>query len=252
LTSKSLLILPLVVLLAACGGAEPTTPEPTPLPFDLTWEHDEGTIIFHADTLETDWTAAERLNHIPDCTLYGNGRMVWVRPTPEGGRFPMAAVVEESTVRSILVAVVDSGFLDLSTPEESSGTMVSTITARFSGFDRTVAQSYQDAPSAIRELHTICDGFGIAGQPLMPQGAWLTVTPRVDLIDTAALWPVDAPRTLAELAAAGQAVWVQGDLFVVAWYIVQANPSYTAQEGQNQYTLVMQVPGLTADAPPVP
>jgi hypothetical protein len=252
LSPKPLVVLPLLFLLAACGEAAASPEAPTALPFALTWEHDASVIVFQADTTRTNWSEAERLNHIPECTLFGDGRLVWVHTAADGGHYPVMAMVDDTIVQTILLAVVNSGFLNLPAQAEAADVSVSAIHARFSDFDHTVVQGVQEMPPAIENLHTLCSNLGVPAQPLLPEGAWLTVLPRADVIDAAALWPGDAPRTLADLAAGGEPVWAQGDLLVVAWYIVQAYPTYTAQEGPNQYILVMQVPGVTADAPPAP
>lgn len=258
MTRKLFVVLPVVLALVACGGDDaPATPTmPPPPEVELVWERDPAVIIFQADILFQDSPPEILLNHIPSCTLYGDGRLIWTRPA-DVGETVMVAQLDDETIRTFLQEVVNRGFFGFQEQYESEysyeDVLVSTLTAHFGGEHKVVEEFDGGAPFEFGEIYRRCLELSSSGQPFLPEGAWLTVTPRDDTSPYVTPWPEDAPLTLAEIAAASEPIWAQGDLLVVAWHVVHGSNSYfTAQEGQSLYFLVLQVPGLTPEAPPAP
>lgn len=250
----SLRLRPRLALLAlglatlACSTVLPPRPE-------ITWDSDPAAVVLQATNCCGFVPYEVALNYIPDATLWGDGRLVWVAYDPDGQRRVLEGRLAPDEQRAFLDRIAAAGFFgwnsnygDYSVTDLASRCLAVRLTAT----RHQVCEYYRGAPAAFHALYTAAaQGAGAAGADFIPERGYVTAYPLTG-VDPAALtvrlWPSDAGFTLAE-AQGGR--WAEGAALRAAWEAVNAGYwSHALQDGETYYRLTVQVPGLSQSAPP--
>jgi hypothetical protein len=259
---RRLAVLCSVLLLAACSST--TAPEQTPVAQPqgevIGWDRNPNTIVMRLDRIILNESPRERLNRLPTCTLYGDGRLIWVSFVPPGGEEVSETYLDEVTMRSFLEFIIrDLNFYDLPDlaaqefpPSEDAAQ--ESLTLNVSRGLRTI-RSYRgwanDAYIAILER---CRTINPQRALFVPAGAWITVyeEPRNPALPEVG-WPLAAPFRLAEVAASGEARWIGGVALAQLWnYERQTQGRIQWIENNVAYRVAIQVPNISRDSPPAP
>lgn len=251
-----------VLLLSACGGApapEQTVP-PQPQGEVISWDRSPNTLVMRLDRIILNETPRERLNRLPSCTLYGDGRLIWVDAVPPSGEEVSETYLDEVTMRGFLEYIIrDLNFYelpDLAAQEfpPSEDAAQESLTLNVSRGLRTIRSYRSWANDAYVAILTRCRTINPQRALFVPFGAWITV---YEEVRNPALpevgWSLAAPFRLAEAAASGEARWITGVALTQLWnYERQTLGRIQWIENNSAYRVAIQVPNISRDAPPAP
>ncbi|NDJ76257.1 MAG: hypothetical protein GYB65_08350 [Chloroflexi bacterium] len=273
-----LLLLALCLVLAACGGSsDDSSSDDSDNQIGLfDWERDPDTMIVRLDRhFDSPDDPTLELNNIPPCTVWGDGRVVWVTRGESGEEVVLKARIDESAIRSFLEDIINRGFYEWDKELVTLGTedpVIESITVSLYDEPRTVERySYwpQNAYAAILEE---CQQLGSEnarvvepGAPGAPEtGGWISAYQVNDPDPNAPSnnweWR-DAPFTLYELVENREGRWVEGDLARQVWLSAREDRGDVLimeyhREGDTEveyaYRLAILVPGISRDALPPP
>ncbi len=251
-----------VLLLSACSGApapEQTAP-PQPQGEVIGWDRSPNTLVMRLDRIILNETPRERLNRLPSCTLYGDGRLIWVDAVPPSGEEVSETYLDEVTMRGFLEYIIrDLNFYelpDLAAQEfpPSEDAAQESLTLNVSRGLRTIRSYRSWANDAYVAILTRCRTINPQRALFVPFGAWITV---YEDVRNPALpevgWSLAAPFRLSEAAASGEARWITGVALTQLWnYERQTLGRIQWLENDVAYRVAIQVPNISRDAPPAP
>jgi hypothetical protein len=257
----SLLILMVLFLtLTACGGTPAPEATSTPTGPVIGWDPTPGRVILRLDrVLLKDEDRATR-NRLPPCTLYGDGRLVWVNPNPPSGEEVLEAYLNELQMRDFLVYVIrDAKFY--SVPDYAAQELPPTEDAALESIslnlyqEQKTVRSYRGWPgNTYLDILNRCKTVSEVRAVVEPFAGWVTVyaVERSTALPEIG-WSPAAPFKMAEAAASGQPIWVSGVALRQLW----RNERQTLGRMQwieqgKAYRVAIQVPGISRDAPPPP
>jgi hypothetical protein len=264
MVGRWMLVGAVAVMLAACNNNTPTPEAGTPQPNNgvavLTWNTAPDAVIFRMDRQITNDTPFSDLNRIPPCTLYGDGRVVWVNPLQPAGEEVLEALIDDTQFRSFLEYLIrDAKFYDIPDyasmelpPAEQSS--VETISLALSD-QVTTKRNYKAWPLDVYlTLLDKCKTLSNAPVRVEPSAGWVTVYPAPEnsgmpFID----WPATAPFQLAQANADKQAIWLTDAGFRMLWQAqreTQGNIMW--RENGLNYQVALQVPLVSRDSPSAP
>jgi hypothetical protein len=255
-------------LLAAC---QPTPDAPPTAPADanstgnlagmIEWVRAPDYVVFRAGVIITDRSDFFAPAYIPDCTLYGDNRVVYRLPRPEGGSFIAVGTATDEAVRTFIADATltyqifnqNPSTTDL-TPENLPA-QYEAITIAVNGDTRTFDALGGWDSSYYQSLAERCRGVSSAPAEFAPlNGAWLTVR-KVDYHPDrpSYLWDAGSGLDLASMAERGR-TWVTGAGVILIWdaQLQLDRPDIQFQQGDSAYQVMIQVPGITPDSPPAP
>lgn len=252
------------VLLAACNtntnNAATATPEANNVVPVLAWNTAANAVIFRMDRQITNDTPYGDLNRVPLCTIYGDGRIVWVNPLQPAGEEVLEALIDDTQFRTFLEYVIrDMKFYDI--PDYASMELpptqranVETITLAISD-QVTTKRNYRAWPLDVYStLLGKCMTLSNAPVRVEPAAGWVTVYPGPEntgmpFID----WPPTAPFKMADAANAKQAMWVTDAAFRMLWQAQrETQGNIIWRENGANYQVALQVPLVSRDSPPAP
>lgn len=257
---KFMLLLILAMILAACNGddktdGDTTNSEESSQIGPMEWVHSPDTIVLRLDARLKEASPADVDNQIPPCTLWGDGRLVWVNDIEEGHQVLEARLSDEK-IRELLEKVIFSGFYDWESDyliPDSSNPIIESITLNLYSEERTVSR-YSDWPvDAYEQILKTCHEMSDTPVLFEPNGGWLTAyeVPQIEGIGYWRWLSEDTGFTLEETISNPR--WVTGDLAKSLWTVTVEAPSRTrVLENNKAYELVLRVPGVSRDAPPEP
>lgn len=250
----------LAVSLAACGGEAPQETELSTPVSPIIWERDPLHVVFRADIVGGERTQGELANHIPDCTIYGDGRVVW---TTSGGNgvqvlfdfLPDLAIQDFVSFLTIdvLLFTFEEGF-PLQLPQsitpvyeqiilEVSG--LKHVTDSFGGWDGNLYTTVLEACRALAKTPRV----------FVPEGAWIGALPSDPTRDLPTVyWDSEAAGfNFSTLALESSTRWIEGNLVKALWaYIVEDPAEVEFDDRFGVYYVTLQVPGVTLNAPAAP
>jgi hypothetical protein len=239
---------------AACGALNP--PSPTPA---AAWNADPQAVVIRATLCCGFVPQAYALNYIPDATVWGDGRIVWAQPGNDGARRVLEARLTSDEMQALLRRALDDGFFgwqesyaDYSVTDLPSKCLSVEIT----GQSKTVCEYYRGAPEAFHALYAhVAGGAGASGAEYVPDKGYLTAYPQSfpnpPAPNEVFHWPAGSLDFSLKEAEGGK--WIEGEALKLAWRVVNGNVwANVAQDGDQYYQLVVQVPGLSQNAPPEP
>jgi hypothetical protein len=234
----------LVLASLACSAVLPPRPK-------VEWDHSPDFLVAVA---QTGGGMMYDPNPMPEARLWGDGRLVWVDQDQNGARQVFVAQLSGDEMRALLQLFVNAGFFgwkDTYSPGQVMDAPSSCLWVELQSADKSVCEVFSGAPAKFHDLYAaLASGAGKPGTDFVPTRAYLQVAP----------FPADANTNVAEwnaaalglsLTSVGEGQWVEGPALERAWEIVNAhhqNP--VARDGQDRYTLILLVPGLTTLEPP--
>lgn len=237
------------LLLFGCGLFAPRP--------DVVWQPDADAVVLELSNCCGYVPYETVINALPDAIIYGDGRYIWVQNNADNQRVVTEGQLSEAEMRDLLQEFVDAGFYgwkDQYANYNVTDLPNQCIRLRLEGNSKSVCEYYEGAPRAFHMLYDrLSAGAGMSGTPYVPERAFVTSlafdyeVPPEDAI----AWSVD--ELGFSLADAGGGVWLEGDALVKAWEIVNASSwsGATADEGRDNYHLLVQVPGLSLSDPPI-
>lgn len=257
-----LMLLVLAVMLASCAPAVPQS-APTPLPTQIAYHWDEraAVTLLRADQFTaplSDFNVAAR---VPDCAVYGDGRVRWVEPptTPGAQGRLYESPVDDQALADLLPRVVESDFFTLAGIIGPDLGPVREVMVRLEGMGSHTVQvaTIESAPDAFNSLYAACAALR---QPenateVIPDAGWIHVYPVDNPGSQPQPWPDNAPqlaalasepRWYANPALIGQIWTAQRDYGTEATYSggFASDPQY--------YRVIVRAEGFTLDTPRAP
>lgn len=260
------LALGLVGVLAACvGGATPPPPDEGTLTRPdlvglIEWNGSPDAVVFRAERVTTTPDGFFSLGEVADCTLYGDNRLVYLLPGEGESTLVAIDTVSSETVRTFIEDLTlnvqlfgqSAGFDALPAEERPSSyerveVNINDQTHRFDSVGGWVDGYYE---SLVRR----CTEMAAAPAEFAPDtGAWVTVREVTYNPDQPGiLWSAANGLDLGTLGTNRQ--WVTGDAALALWDVLRTavRPDIQLQQGERTFQAVMQVPGVTRDAPAAP
>jgi hypothetical protein len=264
------IILLFALLLAACGvfgGGDDDTADngddaanmgrPS---IDVSWDTDPYAVVFRAEvTGGEDADALYRLNDVPYCTIYGDGKIVWTTETGAGFQVVFDYLIENQiavfvdyliTQRQIYSYTAEANMEFAATaPVVEVLTLnvndVQHVTDTFGGWD------YQ----YFEEILDNCRRLGQAPILFEPTEAWISAeVVTADSMVPFRNWSADGSGIdLSALATSGERQWITGDLARAIWrWLYRSVPNLQFGQDGNAYNIALEVPGVTVSSPPPP
>jgi hypothetical protein len=270
--SPAIALILVAVVLASCtgggqnnqnpGGQTPIPPTATSEPSGpvITWDKSPETIIVRLDRVLLKEPPYDGLNRLPSCTLFGNGRLLWINNIPPNGEEVLEAYLDDVTIRGFLEYVIrDKKFYnspDYASQElpPSENAPLESVTLNVSQELRTV-RSYRRWPDNLYlDILDKCRTLTETRALYIPTGAWVTGYAVPDNPNAPKIgWPPTGPFKMAELAASGNPMWVTDVALTQLWTAQrQSLGQIYWLEGGKTYRVAIQVPGVSRDSPPAP
>ncbi len=248
----------LILALAGCGGDDSNDQDANSESQlgPMEWQKTPDNIVLRLDSRLKEATPAEVDNEIPPCTLWGDGRLVWVNQLEEGKQILEARLSDEE-IRTLMEKIIFSGFYDWQSDyivPNASNPMIESITLNLYSEERTVARYSEWPVDAYNQALKNCREISQSPVLFEPQGGWLTAyeVPRVDGIGYWRWQTGDTGFSLAE-ATPDNPRWITDDLVKVVWETtITPAGRIRVLENDKAYELVLRIPGVSRDAPPAP
>jgi hypothetical protein len=231
----------------------------------IQWDRSPSTVVFRADV--TGGSSAGTLlarNDVPSCTVYGDNHVVWLNQAGPYETQVLWDQVSDQAIRDFVsyLTITERFFeydaqADLQ-PASSVTPVIETLMLFVSG-----EQHQSDAFSGWEgdyypRVLSKCQTISTAPVLYEPSAAWVSVEAiPADQPDTSAFnVPWDAAASglsLAEIEASGERRWITDRNVAVLWNLIRnsvSNLRFT--EGETQYRLALEVPGITRESPPAP
>lgn len=255
----------LVLILAACntggggGGGPIEAVEPLP---EVNWDRSPQTIIFQADvTGGRDADTFTARSDVPYCTIYGDSRIVW---TNELSAYEVQVLWDTLTDEAIqsfvyyLVVTEQIYTYDAKAnlePPSSDTPVVEKITLFVNSTLKETDAFGGWPPGYFEDVLRTCRS--ISNTPILyePDAGWVSAqeVPYSSSVPGVVWDGAAAGLSLADLASSGQPRWVADNNVKIIWNILR-NSSPTVQfiEGEKQFQVALQVPGITRESPAAP
>lgn len=220
----------------------------------MEWERDPGTIIARLDVRDRGDTPAGTLNAIPPCTLWGDGRVVWVTRGDSGEEQVLEARATDDAIRFFLEDVINRGFYtweDELIPASADAGITQSLTLYLYDDLRTVRRSSNWPGNGFEIILEKCQQLSETPVLVLPWGGWVSAY-HVERDDRLPhwYWPEDLDFTPAALVANGEARWLRGDLVAEIWGVLRdpVNRAQVIGPDEQAYELALAVPGISRDA----
>lgn len=198
-------------------------------------------------------------NHIPEGTLYGDGRIVWVEYAPgEDGisRHVMEGRLTEDQMTAVLERFVTAGFFTWKDQYGGSlhrdGPPASILAVRLSTAQRSVVVSGKPPRGFADLVALVSSGAGARGHEYVPERAYLNAYPVSASHEGHLLsWPAEEFSFGLRQVSDSVGRYVEGPPLEFAWRQVNAQPANPLAEDQGEvYLITLLVPGLSNVEPP--
>ncbi|MFQ3647076.1 MAG: hypothetical protein SNJ54_16340 [Anaerolineae bacterium] len=252
----------IAVAVTGCGGDAPPTGDVSDAPASVSWNRDPLAVVFRAHVTGGNPPAYVRDNTIPECTLYGDGRVVFLRSNPRTGDYEILFDrVDDRTIEAFVYDLIvqfrlytyDSGLARQAPTAEQP--VYEQIILNVNDTNH-VTDFFADWPgSYFSDVVERCRKLAAAPRLFRPVGVWVAAYQvPLDLMRPYQIWdPSAGGFSLEGLALEGGKRWVEGGLAEYFWnqVIVSPIPSWFI-EGSLSFALSVQAPGITLDAPAAP
>ncbi|NJL93813.1 MAG: hypothetical protein HC915_08800 [Anaerolineae bacterium] len=209
------------LFLAGCGDSDSgNTPNSSANIAPIQWSDDPETIVLRFDERRNESPAIEQASDIPLCTLWGDGRLVWINPLEER-REVLEARLTSDEIRALIETVIFSGFYswqsDFILPN-APNPAIQSVTLNVADSERTVSR-FSDWPAAgFTSTLEACQAAAETRALFRPLGAWISAEGIVRE-ERVPYWQWPGPGvgfTLAELEAGGPR-WVEDSVASFIW-----------------------------------
>ncbi len=245
------------IVLAGCGsasrpdGGNSSNPE-----LDrMDWERDPATIIVRLDVRDDTSDPARNLNAIPPCTLWGDGRVVWVTRGDSGDEQVLEArATNDDTIRRFLEDIINRGFYtweDELIPVSPDAGLSQSLTVYLYDDLRTVRRSSNWPGNSFESVLEKCQQLSATPVLVLPWGGWVSAYPieRDDRLPHW-YWPEELDFTPAQLVANSESRWLRGDPVAAIWNVLRSTANNVQVIGPDEqaYAMALAVPGISRDA----
>lgn len=246
--------------LAACGITDSAQVD-APAPAVIQWDRNPLAVVFRAQIVGGDQTVTDVNNTIPDCTIYGDGRLVYPQRNPDGNTeiiFDMLSdgriegFVNELTINQRIFTFAE-GYPQQA--PQSITPVYEQLVLSVSG-ERHVTDVFANWPAAYyADVLQKCRELALTPRLFAPTGAWISTEPvPIDMMKPQILWDSNAAGfSFTGLAADGSKRWIEGGVVLYLWDQV-VTPAIRVQfiDNEQAFDISMQVPGVMLDAPAAP
>lgn len=255
---RLLILISLILILAACSGDDNNqgnNSEDGESPRLYDWDHSADYIVFRMDQIPSVETEAYITNSIPICTIWGDGRLVWVNYVSSTAEVLEARLTTEQ-IRGFIEEVIRFGFYgweeDIVPPIAENPTL-QTITLNLFAEERTV-ERYGDWPvNAFDRIAEICSNLSSERALFVPTGGWARAYPiEFDNQLPSQEWPRHAPFRMVDLAASDTPIWVEGAWAAELWNYTREISLVQVTELGNAFEVSLEVPEISRSSPPPP
>jgi len=250
-----------LLLLAACQPVGVPTADPVGLP--LGWQRSPDAIVFQADRLLAAPSSVEFDAAIPECTIYGDNRVVWVNYLDGITTQILGDFLTDAQIVGLIDALVTVGRLytyQIPTPENPAATpppLTITFAREMLLLNVSGIRHVTDERSGWGEDYyngalELCRRLATAPALVEPlAGAWLTVIPVPESTEQGVMWDAAAGLRLADADSAAH--WIGAELARRVWDYQRRLPNPVLfTEDSRSYRLALQVPGVSRWSPPPP
>jgi hypothetical protein len=237
-----------LLLLASCSY-----PAPTPTPSTLVqWDRSPQAITFRADVVGGESEIGAR-NAIPNCTIYGDNRVVWSNPLSPFEIQVLEDRLSDKVIDDFVqyltvderIYTFDGHDTDGTTPVENVWITVSGATHHADSISGWGADWYPRVRDA-------CKNLSKAPVLVAPSSGWLSAQP----VEFNPQFPLSTwngalvGQSLSDIAG-GKSRWISGEGASWVWNTLHSLPTNLIFDDAGSYFQVaLQVPGVNHDAPP--
>jgi hypothetical protein len=253
------IIMILISLLAACQPGVTVTPSDEDV---VQWNKDPYAVLFRAEIIGGDTADAfYMLNDIPACTIYGDGRVVWVVEDSGGPRQVLFDYMPQPDIANFVVELgIRRKFYDFKEGyplliPSSTKPVYERLTLENNGV-KYASDSFSEWPfDYYNQSLQLCIAQAKTPRTFEPDGAWISAQQtEYDARTPSIFWDSEAAGlSFLNLASTKERRWLEGSLVKILWHALQDNGmSVQFGEADNYYQIALQIPGVTRDAPPAP
>jgi hypothetical protein len=258
----------MLLVLASCrgensgGGDGGQANNPASSDNPIYWTRTPDSIVFRADVVggqPTDSITAR--SEIPNCTIYGDNRVVWINTAADNTAQILFDVVTDDVIQRFVTDLTISdqiytypaGAQNL--PPSTTKPVVETLTVNVSGREHTTDAFGGWTYTYYENILNRCKALSQSPVLFEPTEAWLSVQEiPYDTNRPLRIWDSAASGLdLAAIAQSGEPQWITGDNVRSLWNILQSGGAEVqlAQDVGN-YQIALQIPNVTRDAPAAP
>lgn len=253
------------LVLASCqalgGGDSPNQPVQPGSGSAVQWDRSPSNVVFRAEIVGGDNADAfHTRSEIPDCTIYGDGQVVWTTGGGDQGQVLFDRLSDDQIQRFVEQLTLARGiynyeagaepelFSDVEPVVEQLTLSVNNrthITDSMGGWD---FEFYQVILNQCRDL-------GQTPTIFEPEGAWVSAiaTEYTTTLPTVSWSASGSGVDLAELAASGERQWVTGRIARALWVLLRdSSPDLQFNQATGTYQIALEIPNVTRDAPDAP
>jgi hypothetical protein len=244
----------LILILSACTTEAPApTAQPT-----LRWERSPYTVVFRAETVNSQIEEFVQRSAIPTCSVYGDNRLVYVIARPDGTFQVAWDVLSDAVVTDFATALIG---------QTSLATLTTGIDALPTGVSAPeVQQVYLAVNDRIYRADSLggwpadfynqvldrCKGLSASPAEFAPDSAYVAVREiEYQSFLPSVTW--DNPALSLDSLVNAERTWLSGEGVSAIWQILrESGESIQFQEGEKTYQVILEIPGVTRGSPPPP
>ncbi len=239
------------------GNADPDHP--------IQWERDASEIVFRAHVEGgEDQDVFYMHNVIPDCTIYGDNRIIWTTDAAEGGSQVLWDRLSDDVVRDFVHNLtVDHRFYTYESlgelePARSTEPVVEVLTLVINGVEHRTDAFAQWPDGFYGDILELCQRLSQSPTVYMPEAAWVSAQ-AVPYNSSSPIIIWDGERAglvMAELSTLeenGGRRWITDRNVGVLWNSIRTSmPDVQFAEEDGNYYVALEIPNVTLNAPAAP
>lgn len=231
-----------------------------PLPGLITWVRDPNYVLFRAEIAGGEDPFLDR-NVIPDCTIYGDNRIVWKNELDAQENQALEDRLSDDAISAFIqyltvterIYTFEEKLPDLAT-QFPTVPVVERVTIAVNGMShRADGLSGWDAGWFDRVLDT-CKSLGQSPVLILPQAGWLSTREvPFDVAPPLVMWDAAATGFSLGEHVGDTPGWVTGQGVAQLWERIHSLPLNSIyQDGDHFYWVALQIPAVTRGSPPTP
>lgn len=257
----------LALVLVACGGDEgdTSTSQSGDSPLNvIQWTKDPLSVVFRADIVGGNPDPIEVALRVPECTIYGDGRVVWIVQGNEGNFNVLFDFLSDETIQEFVswlaidqkIYSFEEGYKN-ELPQRAIP-IYRQLYINVSGLVHITDDFAQWEDSQYYEnILARCQSLSRTPRRFQPEGAWVLsefVTDVRFVSYPIVYWDAEAAGfSFSIMAVDNSPQWVEGNTIRVVWqYLIETPGTVLFEDALGRYRVAIQVPGVTLNAPPAP
>ncbi len=259
--TRLIVLLPLLLLVACGNQPEQSVQAPGQLgDANINWPNDPNFVVFQIDIVGGPDDFDDR-NDIPLCTIYGDGRIVWLGDSQPGQTLVLFDLLNPEIVRNfVLNLAINYDIYDYSNlaevqPLGEQRPVYEQIRLNLTNQTHTT-DGFENWPASyFTEVLSECQNLSVRPAQFEPAGGWMSATLANNSTDATIIdWNAEASGiNLAQLTVSRQRLWVDNEVLPIMWNIVVSSPrNRVFRQDDIFYQVAFEVPNIHRSAPPVP